>query len=181
MRPMIDDLELPQVQEITTLDRRYLAEQKPPGMGGSLLQNLGRRPTRLVLGGVATGREARGFIDDLYAKFEAGAPVAFTADIVAETDIEEMLIDDLQYRDIAGRPERFAYVVTLQEHIEPVEPEAASPLDADILDEAEDLLDDLVDGLDIGLDFATGLERFLEPLGNLLGRLQKFNRNAGGG
>jgi len=178
MRPMIDELELPQVQEINTLDRRALAEHKPPGMQGSLLQNLGRRPTSLVLGGVATGAQARRLIDDLYAKFEAGMPVAFTADIVADAEIEQMLIEDLQYRDLAGKPERFAYVVTLREHIEPVEPEDTSLLDDDILDEAMDLLDDLVDGLNIGLDFATGLERFVSPLGDMLGRLRQFGQSS---
>jgi hypothetical protein len=177
MRPMIDELELPQVQEINTLDRRALAEHKPPGMQGSLLQNLGRRPTSLVLGGVATGAQARRLIDDLYAKFEAGMPVAFTADIVADAEIEQMLIEDLQYRDLAGKPERFAYVVTLREHIEPVEPEDTSLLDDDILGEARDLLDDLVDGLNIGLDFATGLERFVSPLGDLLGRLRQVGQS----
>jgi hypothetical protein len=178
MRPMIDELELPQVQEINTLDRRALAEHKPPGMQGSLLQNLGRRPTSLVLGGVATGAQARRLIDDLYAKFEAGMPVAFTADIVADAEIEQMLIEDLQYRDLAGKPERFAYVVTLREHIEPVEPEDTSLLDDDILDEAMDLLDDLVDGLNIGLDFATGLERFVSPLGDMLGRLRQVGQSS---
>ncbi|SDL36278.1 hypothetical protein SAMN05660860_00435 [Geoalkalibacter ferrihydriticus] len=172
---MIDELELPQVQEITTRDLRALAEHKPPGMDGSFLQNLGRRPTRLILGGVASGPESRQFIDDLYDKFQAGVPVAFSADIVTDTAIEEMLIDDLQYRDLAGKPERFAYVVTLQEHIEPVEPEETSLLDSDILDDARGLLDDLVEGLDIGLDFSTGLERFLDPLQSLLGRLREFN------
>jgi len=172
---MIDELELPQVQEITTLDRRDLSEHKPPGMDGSLLQNLGRRPTRLILGGVASGPEARQFIDDLHAKFQAGAPVSFTADIVADTAIEEMLIDDLRYRDLAGKPQRFAYALTLQEHIEPVEPEETGLLDGTILDDAQNLLDELVDGLDIGFDFSTGLERFLTPLEGLLGRLRQFN------
>lgn len=175
MRPMIDELELPQAQEITTRDLRALAEHKPPGMDGSHLQNMGRRPTRLILGGVASGPESRQFIDDLYAKFQEGAPVAFTADIVADTAIEEMLIDDLLYRDLAGKPERFAYVLTLQEYIEPVEPEEASLLDNDILGDAQGLLDDLVDGLDLGFDFSTGLERFLDPLQGLLGRLREFN------
>ncbi len=175
MRPMIDDLELPQVQEITTFDLRSLAEHKPPGMDGSLLQNLGRRPTRVVLGGVATGNGSRQFIENLYAKFQGGVAVSFTADIVADTAIDEMLIHDMQYRDLAGKPERFAYVVTLQEHMEPVEPEDTSLLDSDILTDARGLLDDLVDGLNIGLDFSTGLERFLSPLESLLGRLKQFN------
>jgi hypothetical protein len=72
-------------------------------------------------------------------------------------------------------------VLTLREHIEPVESERLSALEAGILEEADDLLDDLVDGLDVGLDFATGLERFIEPLTDLLGRLQVLNRSTSGG
>ena len=45
MRPMLDDLELPQVQQVVTYERRALAEHKQPGMAGSLFQNMGRRPT----------------------------------------------------------------------------------------------------------------------------------------
>ncbi len=177
MRPMLDELELPQVQEITTLDRRALTEHKVSGMDGSLLQNLGRHPARLILGGVASGPEAKEFIDTLFEKFKVGNPVPFIADILADAEIEQMVIDDLQYRDLAGKPQRYAYVLTLQEFIEPVEPEDTSFLDSDILDDAQNLLEDLVDGLDIGLDFSTGLERFLEPLDGLLGRLQQFSQN----
>ena len=177
MRPMLDDLELPQVQEIATHDKRALAEHKPPGMEGSLLQNLGRRPSRLVLWGVATGPEVLDFVEKLDGKFRAGEPVPFTADIVADAEIEEVVIDDLQWQELAGKPERFAYVITLREYIEPIEPEDTSFLDSDILDDAEGLIDDLVDGLDIGLDFATGLEQFVSPLSDLLSRLQQFQED----
>ena len=96
MHPMLDDLELPQVQEITTYDRRMLAEHKPPGMAGSLLQNLGRRPGSLVLWGVKTGPDALAFIEDLNGKFRTGAPLPFVADIIADAAIAQMIIDDLQ-------------------------------------------------------------------------------------
>jgi hypothetical protein len=174
MRPQLDDLELPQVQELTTLDQRVLAEHKPPGMAGSLLQNLGRRPTRLALWGVATGPDARSFIETLDGKFRDAQPLAFTADIVADAEIEQVVIEDLRVQDLAGKPERFAYVLTLREYIEPVEPAVTSGLDAGILEEAGNLFDELVAGLDIGFDFATGLERFVGPLSDLLGRLQQF-------
>ncbi len=140
------------------------------------MQNLGRQPTSLVVGGVATGPEAQTFIEQLNEKFRVGNPVPFIADIISNTDIEEMVIDDLKVRDLAGKPLRFAYVLTLREFIEPVEPEATGLLDADILDQADSLLDGLIDGLDIGLDFSTGLERFVEPLTGLLGRLRDFNQ-----
>jgi hypothetical protein len=177
MRPMLDDIELPQVQEIAALERRVLAEHKPPGMAGSLLQNLGRRPTRLTLWGVATGPEALEFIQKLDDKFRAATPVPFIADIVKDAEIEQMLIEDLKLQDLAGKPERFAYVLTLREFIEPVEPEEATLLDGSILDEAQNLMDGLVDGLDIGLDFATGLERFVPQFSDLLSRLQQFNNS----
>lgn len=181
MNPMLDDLELPQVQEITVYDRRMLAEHKPPGMDGSLLQNLGRRPAHLTLWGVKTGPDALEFVETLEEKYRAGDPLPFTADIVAEAEIEQMIIADLQWQELAGRPERYSFVLTLREHIEPLEPEDASFLETDILDDAGDLFDDLVDGLDFGLDFATGLERFVGPLTDMLGRLQEFRRTLEGG
>jgi hypothetical protein len=173
---MLDDLELPQVQEVSTYERRTLAEHKPPGMSGSFLQNLGRRPTRLVLWGVATGPEALSFTQQLEDKFRAAKPVPFTADIVQDAEIELMLIEDVKLQELAGKPERFAYVLTLREFIKPVEPAEAAGLDTDILGDASNLLDDLVNGLDLAPNFATGLEQFVEPLSGLLTRLQQFNR-----
>lgn len=177
MRPMLDDLELKLVQEIDTYELRTLAEHKPPGMSGSLLQNLGRRPTRLTLWGVAAEPDALSFTEKLDKKFRAAKPVPFTADIVSDAEIDLMFIEDLKIQELAGKPERFAYVLTLREFIEPVEPAEAPPeLEAGILDDATGLLDDLVDGLDLAPFFSTGLEQFVEPLTGLLGRLQELNR-----
>jgi hypothetical protein len=177
MRPMLDKLELEQVQEISTYERRTLAEHKPPGMSGSLLQNLGRRPTRLALWGVATGPDALTFTGKLDEKFRAAKPVPFIADIVSDAEIELMLIEDLKIQELAGKPERFAYVLILREFIEPVEPAEVSPgLEADILGDAAGLLDDLIDGLSLIPNLSTGLEQFVEPLSGLLTRLQEFNR-----
>jgi len=174
---MLDDLELHLVQEITTHDRRALAEHKPPGMEGSLLQNLGRRPARLALWGVAAGDDAQETIEKLDEKFRAGGPFAFVADISTDSEIEQIVIDDFQLQEIAGKPERFAYTLVLREYIEPVEPEDLSPLNNDILGDAEDLMGDLLDGLDIGFEFADQLERFANSMSELLGRLQEFKKN----
>lgn len=176
MRPMIDDLELPQVQEIDLLEHRDLAEHRAPGMDGSLLQNLGRSPAALALWGVASGPSALDFAESLDAKFRAGEPVSFIADIVEDTEIERMVIDDLRFQELAGKPERAAFALTLKEYTEPAEPTTALPIDDDLLEEAGGLVDDLVDGLDIGFDFASGLERFVGPLQGLLQRLQQLNQ-----
>jgi hypothetical protein len=147
---MLDGLELPQVQEITSYDRRSLAEHKPPGMSGNVLQNMGRRPTRLVLWGVATGPDALKFTQQLDEKFRAAKAVPFTADISKDSQIELMFIDDLKLQELAGKPQRFGYVLTLREFIKPVEPEAAGPaLDTDILGDALNQLNNLTSGFEI--------------------------------
>jgi hypothetical protein len=173
---MIDDLELSQVQEIATVDRRALAEHKPPGMDGSLLQDLGRSSTSVVLRGVATGEGALRFVEQLDGKFRAGAPVPFSADIVADAAIDKMVIEDVAVDELAGKPQRFAYLVSLREHVEPVEPEDTSGLDAGILDDATNLVNGIADSLDLSADLVAGFERFVSGLGDLLERLQGFRR-----
>ncbi|MDD1749652.1 MAG: hypothetical protein LUO89_07220 [Methanothrix sp.] len=165
MKPMLDDLQLPLVQEVATHDRRALAEHKPPGMEGSFLQNMGRRPERVVLWGISTGPEARDFVEKLEEKFKAGQPASFTADISADSGIEKVVIDDLKWQELAGKPERYAYALILREHTEPVEPEDASLLDSDILDDAADIMKGLTEGLDI-----------LDKLSPFIGRLTKLSQ-----
>ncbi len=159
MRPMLDDLELPQVQEIATHDRRVLAEHNPPGMSGSLLQNMGRAPGQIDLWGVATGTNVLDFVEQLDGKFKAGEPVAFTADIVTDAEIEQVVIDDLRWQELAGKPERQAYVLTLREYIEPVEPEDTSGLDLGVLDDALDIMDALTAGFEVIEQLSTFIPR----------------------
>lgn len=177
MKPMLDDLALPQVQVVRSYDKRMLSEHRATGMDGSFLQNMGRKPSCLMLAGIASGPESLSFVEKLDDKFNAGEPVTFITDIIADAEIERVLIDDLKLEELAGKPNRFAYVLTLREHIEPLQPEDVSALNDDILDDAGSLLQDLVEGLDLGLAFPTGLERFIEPLGDLLGRLRAFNQS----
>jgi hypothetical protein len=175
MRPMLDDLELPQVQALTTCDHRDLAEHKPPAMKGSLLQNLGRAPTRLLLWGVVTGSSADDFAQKLDKKFRDAKPVPFTADIVADSKIDQMLIDDVRLQQLAGKPERFGYVLVLREFIKPAAAEDVSAVDPGILDEAKSLLDGVVNGVNLAQAFATGLEKFVPEFSGLLTRVQQAN------
>src|SRR5712692_11686659 len=153
MRPMLDDLELPHVQEIATVERRVLAEHKPPGMDGSLLQNMGRRPTRLALWGIASGPDAQSFVEKLNGKYHDGKAIPFTSDIVADSKLEKIIIENLRVQDLAGKPQRYAYVVTLREYIEPIVAQDTSPLEAAIKDDAKNLMDGMLPGLTVGLDF----------------------------
>jgi hypothetical protein len=177
MRPMLSGTELPQVQELVTSDVRALAEHKPPGKDGSLLQNLGRAPTTVTVHGVATDTDALKLVETLKTELRTGVAVPFVADITTDCAIDAVLIDDVQIHQEAGRPDRYSYALTLREFIEPVEPAATDVLDADILADATDILDGLLDGLDIALPFATGLERFVQPLTDLLARLTQFRED----
>jgi hypothetical protein len=172
---MLDDLELPQVQAVTTCDNRYLAEHKPVGMKGSFLQNLGRKPTRVVVWGVVTGTTSDDFAKKLDDKFRKSAPVPFVADIVSDSRIDQVLIDDLRLEQLAGKPERYGYILTLREFVKPVAPADVSALDTDILDDAKGLVDGIVDGLSLAGAFATGLEKFVSILSGLLDRTKQAN------
>jgi hypothetical protein len=180
MRPMLDSLELPLVQEIRTVERRALAEHKVPGMEGSLLQNLGRRPLHVMLWGIAAGPDSGQFVQNLNDKFSARQPVPFTADVVADSAVDNVIIQDLKVRELAGKPERYAYVLTLRESIKPIEPDDTSGVDLAVLDEATALMDQVVSAVDIGMALALGLERFVPILSGLLTRVQQANKNAAG-
>lgn len=169
---MLGDLELPQVQEVVTTDRRSLAEHKPPGMGGSLLQDLGRRAGHVALWGVATGAGARAFVERLDGLFRDGEAVPFTADVVADSRLERVVVSDLRVEELAGKPQRYLYVVTLREHAEPVEPATAEGVDDALAERAEGLMDALAGAIDLAPAFLAGLEPFVGRLGTLLGRVR---------
>jgi hypothetical protein len=178
IRPMLDDLELPQVQEITTYDRRSLTELKPPGMAGNLVQNLGRRPMRVVLWGVATD-DALGFSEKLDTKFRAAKAVPFVADIVADAKLDFVLVEDLRLQELAGKPQRFSYVLTLREFIKAVDPAAAAAaaaaVETDIVKDAVEHVKDLLDAVHAAVSFAIGLEQFIPILAEILASILAFS------
>ena len=143
MKVKLADLELPQVQEIEVYDRRALAEHKPPGMAGSIFQNLGRNPTRIVLSGVATGASAFQFMEKLQGRFLAAKPVPFTADIIAGAGIHQTLIANVRVQDLAGKPQRFAYALDLREFIKPSKSENQAALNNGIRSEGQKRTKDL--------------------------------------
>lgn len=169
MRPMLDDLELPQVQEILTHERRMLAEHKPPGMEGSLFQNMGRRPTNLILWGIAAGPSVLEFVESLNTLFDANQAVPFIADIVADAEIENVIIDNLQWREVAGKPSRYVYLLDLHELKEPLPP--AGTLTPDLLD--SDILDQVLDDLNLGFEVADLLSEFIPVLTDFNDALQR--------
>lgn len=177
MRPMVDDLELPNVQEIVTRDHRDLVQHKVPGMDGSRVQNLGRGATFVEVHGIAAGADALEFVDRLEEKHRTRRPAPFVADIVAASRIESFVVDDVRVEEVGGKPARYAYTVVLREHVEPVVAEPDTGIDDGLLEDAQGLMADVTDGLALGTEFATAVSGFAADLGDLFGRLQAFKQS----
>ena len=174
MRPMLDDLELPNVQEIRGHDQRVLAEHQPPGMEGSLFQNMGRRPTNLILWGIAAGPDSLDFVERMNPLFHANQAVPFIGDIVADAEIENVIINNLQWREVAGKPSHYLYVLDLHELMEPLPP--AGALIPDIFD--TDLLDEVLGALNLGFEIVDLLSEFIPIFTDFNGAVQRDGLNA---
>ncbi|MEJ2557408.1 MAG: OmpA family protein, partial [Anaerolineae bacterium] len=116
-RPMLGDVELQLVQKIETDEDEVLTQHGVPALEGDFLQRQRRRATQVTLTGVLTGPEAGEGLKTLRDKFRAAEPVPFVADIATAVRVDEMLIEEMGVRELAGKPERFEYAFTLREYI----------------------------------------------------------------
>ncbi|BDI04732.1 hypothetical protein [Sphaerotilus microaerophilus] len=194
IRPMIGRWEVPHIEGITSRESRRLAVLPVPGLSGDLHQDLGRDALEVELHGSLSGDQARDdFLKELRGQFLAGDPVDFVADIVNESELEQVLITAFELQESADRPDEFRYRLALREYTEPPEPPGLGDgfgLDVDgLLDLDVDLGLDLLDlpGLlgdvpDIGdllapvepavqqlKDTLAGAAQVLGPLDELLG------------
>lgn len=179
MRPMVDDLELPNVQEIVTRDRRDLVQHKVPGMDGSRVQNLGRSATFVEVYGVAAGADALSFVERLEEQFRTRRPAPFVADITEASSIESFVVDDVRVEEVGGKPSRYAYTLVLREHVEPVVPEPDAGIDLGLLEDAQELMGSVVEGLALGAEFVEAVTSFAGDLGELYQRVQALTEATG--
>lgn len=142
VRPMIGGWEPPRIESISALESRRLAVLPVPGLSGDLHQDLGRGALAVEIVGSLNGDESRDqFLAEIRERFLAGEPVDFVADIVGESELEQVLIETLATEEVASSPDRFRYRIVLREYTEP--PEPPSP------------------GLDLGLELDLDLEALL--------------------
>ena len=142
IRPMIGEYEVPGIQRIGALERRQLATFEVPGLAGSFHQDLGRVATRIVIEGTLAGDEARdAFLESVREKLAAGEPVDFVADIATATEIEQVLISDLDVEEIAGAADAFRYRIMLAQYVPPPPPPADASLEDALGAEAQDAFD----------------------------------------
>jgi len=165
VRPVIGSWEPKNIERIVSWENRRLAVLPSPGLSGDLHQDLGRGALTVEITGSLSTDEARDeFLKDLRERFLAGEPVDFLADIVKESELEQVLIEALDLEERAGDPDLFRYRIVLREYTEPPEPPG---LGADFgLDVDADLGLDVDLGLDL-LDIP-GLMPDVPKIGDLL-------------
>lgn len=136
VRPMIGSWQPPRIERIASLEARRLAALPVAGLSGDLHQDLGRGALAVEISGSLVGDEGRDeLLKELRAKFLEGEPVDFVADIVKESKLEQVLIEELEFEESAQTPDVFRYRIVLREYTEPPEPPAAdlgAELDAEL-------------------------------------------------
>jgi outer membrane protein OmpA-like peptidoglycan-associated protein len=115
-RPLLGDVELQQVQELEIDEDQVLVQHGVPALEGDFLQGLGRRGTQITVVGTLTGAQVGDGLKALRDKFYAAEPVPFVADITTATRVDQVLIQEMGVRELAGRPQRFEYTFTLREY-----------------------------------------------------------------
>ncbi len=158
LKPMLGDLELQQVQRIETEGDQILVPHRVPGLEGDFLQGLGRRGSRIALTGVLSGAASRDALKTLREKFKAAAPVSFVSDIATATKVDQVLIEEMEVRDLAGKPERYEYAFVLREHtpppVEPTEPPPPTPIPPVPDDDTGTLIVEVIVEGEPGFDFS---------------------------
>lgn len=137
---MLGEIELQLVQQLEVNGIQVLAEHCVPALEGDFLQGLGRRGSCIFLSGVLTGTDAGKGLKDLREKFRAVEPVSFVADINTATKMDKVIIEKMEVKELAGKPERFEYAFTLREYTplppaateEPPKPDVPKPPDNNI-------------------------------------------------
>ncbi|RPH53254.1 hypothetical protein EHM82_08715, partial [bacterium] len=132
VKPMLGDHELQQVQRLETEGDQLLVAHRVPGLEGDFLQGLGRRGARIALTGVATGPESREHLKDLREKLQASEPLPFVSDIATATQVDQVVIEEMEVREIAGKAERYEFALVLREHTPPPPEETEEPPDIPI-------------------------------------------------
>ena len=176
VRPMIGGWEPPRIERIAAREARRLAVLPVPGLSGDLHQDLGRGALAVEIVGSLNTDEARDeFLKAVREKFLAGAPVDFVADIVKESELEQVLIEELRMEEVAGDPDGFRYRVVLREHTEP--PEPPSPAAGFGLELDPDL--DLLAGLGLDLLDLPAIAADIPKIGDVLAPLKPAAQTLG--
>jgi hypothetical protein len=120
---MIGEWEVPRIERIGTVEGRRLARLSVPGLVGDLHHDLGRHSLAVeIVGSLHGDSERDAFLESVREPFNAGEPLAFVADILTATELEQVLIEGLELQESNDSADSFRYTVRLRQYVEPPEP-----------------------------------------------------------
>lgn len=134
----VGKIELVGLQNIRTEDVRNLVKLRGPGQSGGVYQDLGREPLSVVMEGILFGGDTLAALEELRQAQAKAKPMSFAADAVAGADMTQVLIADLNVRQLAGYEDRFSFFLRVREYTEPPEPagKGAAKVNADAAQDA---------------------------------------------
>lgn len=148
---MLDQWELPGVERVELVGARRHARLGVPGLAGDLHQDLGTRSLTVAITGSLHGDQKRtDLLTELQAKFLAGDPLPFVADIAESSELEDVVIVGFDVTETNDAADGARYRLVLRQYVEPPPPPSLAPeLPADVLGSVADLAGGLLDGLDL--------------------------------
>ena len=156
-----------------------------PGLNGEYVQDLGRPSVRIRVRGIFYGDDAPDRLKELRGHLLDRAPVDFLCELTGQGYFSQVVLDDLNVAERAGRPDEFDFECVVTEFVPPPPPPSSSPLgglDTSILDEASAMMDQMQDALSQvqGLtSLLSGAADFGNPTTRLPSMLSSFTGTAG--
>jgi len=174
VKPMLGDWEIPRVSHIQTLEKRALTRMNIPGLPSGNYQRLPQMPTRIFISGSVFGDEKQvEFLEQVREQYLAGDPLTFVADILTGTEVQYVLIEELNIDVNAQQPDQTSYKMILTESPPPPPPGGLlDGIDTGLLDDAGNLLDSVTGALD-ALDALGSVPDIGDPTGPLTGALDE--------
>jgi hypothetical protein len=163
-----------------------LVRHAVPGLNGDYVQDLGRPSVRIRVRGIFYGDDASDRLKELRGHLLDRAPVDFLCELTGQGYFSQVVVDDLEVAQRAGRPDEFDFACVVTEYVPPPPPPVTSPLgdlDTGILDEAASLMDEAQNALSqvAGLaSLLSGAADFGNPTTRLPSMLDSFTGTAGG-
>jgi hypothetical protein len=178
---------LDQLTSIEASEVAALVRHAVPGLNGEYVQDLGRPSVRIRVQGIFYGDDAADRLKTLRGHLLDRQPVDFLCEVTGDGYFTQVVVDQLQVAQRAGRPDEFDYVCTVSEYVPPPPPPSDSllgDLDAGLLDEAAGLMDDVQNAISEVAGLASllaGAADFANPTTRLPGLLDSFKGAAGDG
>jgi len=82
-------------------------------------KDMGRSASRVDVEGDVLGEGSHETIGELRSKYLKGEPLEFVSKVTLESDINKVMIEELEINSVKGRPFHFQYRLLLVEYVEP--------------------------------------------------------------